>query len=258
MKNILWTFLCVTLAGSLLGVDMKGKRTLTFSTKGPDQYADGTTQVYDNEKYALVYMTSTTNEFGGFYTDGTLVNTNQNQLLCIMAVAKNGHCPEQIVEFDASIIKKGAGGRYVVVLLDTRAPDTATTQKLGDIVMGWSEPVQSMVAESNQGGPHEISSGTTVSSAKPPMLPSDVIAAPPVITGVNVIGDKVIVSVENASPNAYYALSATDDVKKDKGQWVKAEFGKHKKGDTARKVDLEYPVSSTGKFFQVVVPVPAN
>jgi len=258
MKKILWTFLCVTLAGSLFGVDLKGMRTLTFSTKGKDYYADGTTQVYDNEKYALVYMTSSTNNFGGFYTDGTLVNTNQNQLLYIAAVAKNGCCPEQIVEFDARIIKKGTGGRYVVVLLDTRAPDTATTGKLGDLVMGWSEPVQSMVAESNQGGPNAISSDTRVSSAKPPLLPQDVIAAPPVITGVKVIGDKVIVSVESASPNAYYALSATDDVKKDKGEWVKAEFGKHKKGDGARMVELEYPVSSTGKFFQVVVPAPTN
>ena len=62
MKNILWTFLCVTLAGSLLGVDMKGKRTLTFSTKGPDQYADGA-QVLNNEKYALVYMTSAMTNF---------------------------------------------------------------------------------------------------------------------------------------------------------------------------------------------------
>jgi hypothetical protein len=258
MKKILWTFLCVTLAGSLLGVDLKGKRTLTFSTKGPDRYADGTTQVYDNEKYALVYMTSTTNNFGGFYTDGTLVNTNQNQLLYIAAVASQGCCPEQIVEFDASLIKKGSGGRYVVVLLDTRAPDTATTQKLGDIVMGWSEPIQSIVAESNQGGPNTISSDTTVSSAKPPLLPPAVSAAPPVITGINVTGDKVIVSVENASPKAYYAISGTDDIKKDKGQWVKTEFGKHKKGDGAGKVELEYPVSSTGKFFQVVVPVTAN
>jgi len=257
MKKILWTFLCVTLAGSLFGVDLKGKRTLTFSTTGIDRYADGT-QVLDNEKYALVYMTSAATNFGGFYTDGTLVNTNANQLLCTLPVAKSGRCPEQVVQFDASIIKKGSGGRYVVALLDTRAPDTATTGTLGDLVMGWSEPVQSSVAESSSGGPNTVNAEGAVNSGNPPMLSPDVLAAPPIITGINVTGDKVIISVENASPKAYYALSATDDVKKDKGQWVKADFGKHKKGDTARKVELEYPVSSTGKFFQVVVPTTAN
>lgn len=255
MKKILWTFLCVTLAGSLFGVDLKGKRTLTFSTKGPDRYADGT-QVYDKEKYALVYMTSTTNNFGGFYTDGTLVNTNQNQVLLIAPVAANGCCPEQIVQFDASLIKKGAYGRYVVVLLDTRAPDTATTTQLGDIVIGWSEPIQSMVAESNQGGPNTVSSVDSVRSGNVPQLPADI--PTPVITGLTVANDKVTVTVENASTKAYYAVSATDDIKKDKGQWSKAQFVDHKKGDATGKVQLEYPVSKGEKFFQVVVPTPTN
>jgi hypothetical protein len=255
MKKILWTFLCVTLAGSLFGVDLKGKRTLTFSTTGIDRYADGT-QVLDNEKYALVYMTSAATNFGGFYTDGTLVNTNQNQLLCKLAVAKSGRCPEQVVQFDASIIKKGAGGRYVVALLDTRAPDTATTGQLGDLVMGWSEPVQSSVAESSSGGPNTVSSEAAVNSENPSLLPPGVTA--PVITGITVTGDKVVVSAENASPKAYYALSSTDDVKKNKGQWMKTEFANRKKGDATGKIALEYPVSEGGKFFQVVIPSTTN
>jgi len=255
MKNILLTFLCVTLAGSLLGVDLKGKRTLTFSTTGIDRYADGV-QVLNSEKYALVYMTSSATNFGGFYTDGTLVNTNENQLLCKLAVAENGRCPEQCVQFDGSIIKKNAGGKYVVVLLDTRAPDTVTTGTLGDIVIGWSEPVQSSIAESSSGGPDSISTGDIVSAGNAPQLTADI--TPPVITGVKIAGDKVIVTVENASPNAYYALSATDDVKKEKGQWVTEARKNRKNGDTDRKVELEYPVSSTGKFFQVVIPTKPN
>jgi hypothetical protein len=255
MKKILWTVLCVTLAGSLFGVDLKGKRTLTFSTPGVDRYADGT-QVLDNEKYALIYMTSAATNFGGFYMDGTLVNTNQNQLLCKLPVAKDGRCPEQQVQFDGSLIKKGPGGKYVVVLLDTRAPDTATTGTLGDLVMGWSEPVQSSVAESTTGGPNSITTTDAVNSGNVPLLPPDVTA--PVITGINVATDKVTVSVENASPKAYYALSSTDDIKKNKGQWVKTEFANRKKGDASGKVELEYPVSEGGKFFQVVVPATAN
>jgi len=255
MKNILWTILCVTLAGSLLGVDLKGKRTLTFSTTGIDRYADGV-QVLNSEKYALVYMTSSATNFGGFYTDGTLVNTNENQLLCKLAVAENGRCPEQCVQFDGSIIKKNAGGKYVVVLLDTRAPDTATTGKLGDIVMGWSEPVQSSIAESSTGGPDSISTGDIVSAAHAPKLTDDIKS--PVITGMRVTGDKVIVTVGNASPGVYYALSSADDVKKNKGQWEKTVFENRKKGDEAGKVELEYPVSEGGKFFQVVIPPTTN
>jgi hypothetical protein len=255
MKKIVWTFLCVTLASSLFGVDLKGKRTLTFSTKGEDLYADNT-PVLDGEKYALVYMTSVATNFGGFYTDGTLVNTNQNQLLCVLPVAKSGRCPEQIVQFDASIIKKGTGGRYVVVLLDTRAPDTATTTQLGDIVIGWSEPIQSKVAESNQGGPNTVSSEEIVRSGNAPQLPADI--PTPVITGVTVANDKVTVTVENASPKAYYAVSGTDDIKKNKGLWSKALFANRKKGDTTGKVQLEYPVSNGEKFFQVVVPSTTN
>jgi hypothetical protein len=255
MKNIVWTFLCITLAGSLLGVDLKGKRTLTFSTMGIDRYADGA-KVLNNEKYALVYMTSAMTNFGGFYTDGTLVNTNENQVLWTFAVAADGRCPEQCVQFDGSIIKKNAGGKYVVVLLDTRAPDTATTGTLGNIVVGWSEPVQSSIAESSTGGPDSISTGDIVRAGNAPQLTSDI--TPPVITGVRIAGDKVIVTVENASPKAYYALSATDDVNKGKGQWVTEARNNRKNGDTASKVELEYPVSSTGKFFQVVIPTKLN
>jgi hypothetical protein len=201
-------------------------------------------------------MTSTTNNFGGFYTDGSLVNTNENQLLCKLPVAKDGKCPEQRIQFDGSLIKKNAGGKYVVVLLDTRTPDTATTKMLGDLVIGWSQPVQSLVAAGSAGGPSAVSTEGAVLAGNAPQIAPDITA--PVITGVNVTGDKVIVTVENASPKAYYALSTTDDVKKNKGQWVKSEFVNRKKGDTAGKVELEYPVSDGAKFFQVVVPPTAN
>lgn len=254
MKNILWTMVVVALAGSAMAVNLGNKKTLTFSTTGVDTYADGTT-VLNNEQYALVYVASG-KTFGGFYTDGSLVNTADNQLLCKLAAAKDGKCPEKRVQFSWSVITKGAGGTFVVVALDTRAPDTATTGKLGDLVMGWGVAGQTAGVSASTVEIKNISSEQAVSSANAPQLPPDV--GVPVITGVEVKNDKVVVSLDNASPKAYYGLNATDDLKKQKSQWVKTEFANRKKGDASGKMELEYPVSQGAKFFQVVAPATAN
>jgi len=254
MKNILWTMALVALASSAMAVNLGDKKTLTFSTEGADLYADGT-QVLNKEQYALVYVASG-KAFGGFYTDGSLVNTAENQLLCKLAAAKDGKCPEQRVQFAWSMITKGTGGKFVVVVLDTRAPDTATTGKLGDLVTGWGVAGETTGVSAGSIEIKNIASQQGVSAGSAPQLPPDVTA--PVITGVEVKADKVVVTVDNASSKAYYALNATDDVKKDKGQWVKTEFANRKKGDASGKVELEYPVSGGAKFFQVVAPATAN
>jgi hypothetical protein len=254
MKNILWTIACVAMAGSVLAVAPEGRKTMTFSTAGIDKYADGT-QVLDKEQYALVYVAAG-KTFGGFYSDGSLVNTVDNQLLGKFAKAKDGRCPEQRVQFDWSTITKGDNGTFIVVVLDTRAPDTATTGKLGDLVVGWGVAGETAGLSASSITMKSISSEEAVNAAKAPQLPPDL--PTPVITGVEVKADKVIVTAENVSPNAYYALNATDDVKKNKGLWVKTEFANRKKGDKTGKVQLEYPLSSGAKFFQVVAPATAN
>ena len=254
MKNILWTLAYVALASSALAVNLGDKKTLTFSTTGVDKYADGT-QVKDKEQYALVYVASD-KIFGGFYTDGSLVNTNDNQLLCKLAAAKDGRCPEQRVQFGWSIITKGAGGKFVVVVLDTRAPNTEADGKLGDLIMGWGVAGETAGVSSGSIEIKSISSEVAVSAGSAPQLPPDVAA--PVITGVEVKADKVVVTIDNASPKAYYGLNSTDDIKKDKGQWMKTEFAKRKKGDISGKMELEYPVSEGAKFFQATAPATAN
>jgi hypothetical protein len=254
MKNIFWTILCVALASSALAVNLGTKKTLSFSTTGIDTYADGK-QVMDKEQYALVYVAAGAT-FSGFYTDGSLVNTTNSQVLCKMAAAKDGKCPEQRVQFDWSIITKGDGGSFVVVVLDTRAPDSATTGKLGDLIMGWGEVGATVGVSDSRISISTISAEQGVSPNKAPQLPPGV--GTPVITGIEVKTDKVVVSVENASPSAYYGLNATDDIKKDKGLWAKTEFAKRKKGAASGKMELEYPVSEGATFFQVTAPSTAN
>ena len=254
MKNILWTLVLVTLTGSALAVN-PSKKTLTFSTKGIDLYADGTT-VLDNEQYALVYV-APDKAFGGFYTDGALVNTEDNQLLCKLPAALNGKCTEQQVQFFPNAITKKAGGKYVVVMLDTRAPDTAATGKLGNLITGWGVAGETSGVSAAMTLVGEVASQQASRASGNAQIPVDV--GTPVITDIKLKEGMVVVTVRNASPKAYYSLNATDDIKKDKSLWKKSERAKHKQGVVASDtVELEYPISDSAKLFQVVIPTNAN
>lgn len=92
---------------------------LTFSTKGPDKYADGQT-VLDGECYALVW-TKAGATFGGIAADGAAVLPTDKVVL-VAPVAKNGRCPTVLFQVDSKIIadEKLEGGSWGVYLLDTR------------------------------------------------------------------------------------------------------------------------------------------
>ena len=91
---------------------------ITFSTNGaePDRYADGQV-VLDGECYALVW--SKDGVFEGVNADGTPVDSN-DKLLLVAAVARDGHCPEVVFQISAKRADALAGGKYGVILLDTR------------------------------------------------------------------------------------------------------------------------------------------
>ena len=92
----------------------------TFSTKGPDCYADGTV-VKDGECYALVW-THTNAVFQGITVDGKAVGSqDENRVLCIAPLAKDGHCREVVVEINKVLADLYAGsGTFSLHLLDTR------------------------------------------------------------------------------------------------------------------------------------------
>ena len=91
---------------------------ITFSTKGvePDRYADGTV-VLDNECYALVW--SKDGIFEGIRADGAPVDSN-DKIVLVAAVAHEGHCPEVVFQISAARASELSGGKYGVILLDTR------------------------------------------------------------------------------------------------------------------------------------------
>ena len=121
MKKILATILAAVASGAVLAD--QGSILATFSTKGPDCYADGTV-VKDGECYALVW-TLTNAVFRGISVDGKAVGSqDDNRVLCIAPLAKGGRCPDVVVEVPAVLADRYAGaGTFSLHLLDTRRAD---------------------------------------------------------------------------------------------------------------------------------------
>ena len=87
---------------------------LTFSTVGPDRYADGT-DVVDGECYALVW----TADVAGFTLsdDGTATG---GKVVLVAPVAEGRRCPPVKLNIKASVAPQYEGGVWGVYLLDTR------------------------------------------------------------------------------------------------------------------------------------------
>ncbi len=174
---------------------------VTFSTRGPDRYADGTT-VMDGECYALVW--SADGVFEGLSANGEPVDPNDKVIL-VAPYAKDGRCPEILFQIPASEAASLAAGAYEVLLLDTRiaraggatAPYGTVNGKLkmvngfGGVADGLS--IAKMSGGLNAGSVAEASSGSRVAAGAP--APAGV--AQPRVKHIRVDGDKVFLTVEN-------------------------------------------------------------
>ena len=89
----------------------------TFSTPGPDRYADGTI-VADGECYALVWSPKGS-VFAGFNADGTAISANDRVVLA-GALAKDGKCRDALFQIPAAEYAELEGGEWAVCLVDTR------------------------------------------------------------------------------------------------------------------------------------------
>lgn len=111
--------LATVFAGLIATAAFAGKDNVvvSFSTQGPDTYADGTT-VVDGESYALVW-TPTGSEFAGINADGTAVAPSK--VVIKAPVAEGGKCPFVKFEMDEEFAKANyPNGTWGVYLLDTR------------------------------------------------------------------------------------------------------------------------------------------
>ena len=106
-----------------------GDARLSFSTQGPDRYADGTT-VLDGECYALVW--SKDGDFEGFSADGACIDA-KDRIVLLAPVAKGGRCPKVLFQIPAAEANELSGGKYAVYLLDTRVAAGGSVRPRGTV-----------------------------------------------------------------------------------------------------------------------------
>jgi hypothetical protein len=180
---------------------------VSFSTKGPDKYADGAT-VLDGECYALVWTAP--NSAGlAVAADGT---ASGGEIVLAAPVAKGGRCPKVIFEVNADdMAKKYKGGSWSVLLLDTRRWGADGVARPAGTVAGKVTLVNATgevsggsvnVATASSSSVSAVAAAVASATAVPDGTPS------PTITGIRVEGANVFVSVKGTVPYLQYGLSS--------------------------------------------------
>lgn len=228
--------------------------TFSFSTEGPDVYADGE-PVQVGETYLLVYVNQGAS-FAGVRSDGELVDPVNNRIACRAKAVAGSRCGFTAVQYAPELYPQG--GSWVVVLLDTRdasgvvgglvAAQGATPAQ--DAASSSSVVLNAMHASSGTGGaPTVIASAASAAPADTP---------PPVIAGISQQADQVKIRIQNFTDRALYQVQSTDDLAT--GTWLPAVGGDRiqarpldmQAGDLP--VAVQVPKGDRVRFFRVIVP----
>ena len=119
------TILSLFFVGSAFANGVDDAR-VSFSTKGPDCYADGSV-VMDGECYALIW--SKDGNFNGFDANGECIDP-EDKIVLLAPVAKNGRCPPVLFQIPAAEAENLKNGQYAVYLLDTRVSSGGETKAI--------------------------------------------------------------------------------------------------------------------------------
>jgi len=136
MRQKIFTVCGALLAAAAFAVPQRNL-TLTVSTEGPDAYADGQ-PVQVGETYLLVYVKQGAT-FGGLYSDGTLVDSENNAIATRAYAVEGAKCGFKAIQYAPELYAEG--GSWVVVLLDTRKDDGT----VGGLVAGQGVSVAASV-----------------------------------------------------------------------------------------------------------------
>ena len=182
---------------------------ISFSTPGPDKYADGT-DVLPGECYALVW--SADGQFDGIKADGTTVDP-ADKVVLLAGVAKQGAngmcCPPLLYQVDAELAATLANGVYAVYLLDTRVTAADGAVAVGGVENGKLKAVNSYGAVS--GDTTAAASAGSITAAKTTAIGGASVATlveveAPVITAIKPNGTKITISTSGLSPVAEYKV----------------------------------------------------
>lgn len=181
---------------------------VTFSSNGPDKYADGAV-VLDGECYALVWTKSGAS-FEGLSADGLAVGEN-SEVILVAPVAKDGHCPTIVFEVSAEKAESLGDGTFGVYLLDTRLANGKTggvkSSGIPVAVNGYGA-VGSVVSKTSLTGPASLEVAETASVSVKSQDPAS--APKPVIKTMKVVGGNVYLTVSGTLPCMQYNVSAGD------------------------------------------------
>ena len=239
MKNILMTILAALALSALAGQD---NMLATFSTKGPDCYADGTV-VKDGECYALVW-THTNAVFQGITVTGEAVGSQEeNRVLCIAPLAKDGHCREVVVEVNKVLADLYAGsGTFSLHLLDTRKAD-GVPGGVESGVNGFGAAEEFTLSASEQ--LQTISATNAALAATATVLPASI--PQPKIKSIEVKDGIVRLTVARTSKMVRYGVSsgATPNALASDPDFAPQD------GDDAGDIVIEAPAKGNSGFFSV-------
>ena len=183
---------------------------ISFSTPGPDKYADGT-DVLPGECYALVW--SKDGVFEGIKADGTTVDP-ADKVVIVTGMAKQGAngmcCPPMLFQVDAALAETLKGGQYAVYLLDTRVAAAD-----GAVVVGGVDENGALKAVNSYGA---VSGGTKATAGAAAITKATTTAVggasvatfveveAPVITAIKPNGTKITISTSGLSPVVDYKV----------------------------------------------------
>lgn len=227
---------------------------ISFSTHGPDRYADGTV-VLDGECYALVW--SPDGVFSGFTAGGECTDPS-DRLVLLAPVAKDGRCPEVLFQIPVALADELEGGVYAVYVLDTRVSSadgsvSARGTENGSValingygvagaaigVKGKAGP--SKAAESDGGGAHVAAAATLASGD----------CRQPKVKNLRVEGEWVYLTVENLKGYMRVHGGETLEVPGTTGVAVETS------GDSVETV-LVAPKKGSSGFYRVVRNAPPS
>ena len=229
---------------------------LAFSTKGPDRYADGT-PVLEGEVYAVVW-TRTGFDFAGVDMNGRVVDAENNAVIVALPrgrySAKCGgvRCPKTLFQLGAAVSKTYVGGRYALMLLDTRVADGKgglVASGRMDQVKGWGLIEKSRVAPVS-GGCASATGLDEVATTHTSAVPAGEDIPQPRITGISVKDGYVTLKVRGTSSRLLYNVAAGDKPGRHVTRHAAMATPGHVRAD--REIEIVMPQTEGQNFFQVV------
>ena len=236
-------------------------RLLSFSSYGPDRYADGSL-VVDGECYALVWSPAGTS-FSGFNADGTPVSADDRVILAA-PFAEGGKCRECAFQVPDAEYKELKGGEWAVCLVDTRSiyGDPLGAKDGRPLrVNSWGIVKSGVkIDASASGGESQIASlkgaaasGNRNQSGASPARANRRVKVPnsakkPRITAMDFTGGVVRLTVADTEPYLTYTISS-GDTPADLAEDYAAEVVD---GVSNSQVEIAAPKTATRRFFKII------